>query len=74
MELLYCNSLINPLNAELKPTCHLLALLEAHPILHISRIRVKALVFRMSSNNKPHFSITVENFGIHISPSSFLEV
>jgi hypothetical protein len=30
----------NPLNAKLNPICHLLALLEAHPILHISRIRV----------------------------------
>ena len=33
---------INPLNAELNPICHLLALLGAHHILHISRIRVKA--------------------------------
>jgi hypothetical protein len=31
---------INPLNAELNPICHLLVLLGAHPILHISRIRV----------------------------------
>ena len=31
---------INPLNAELNPTCHLLALLGAHHILHVSRIRV----------------------------------
>ena len=31
---------INPLNADLNPTCHLLALLGAHHILHISRIRV----------------------------------
>jgi hypothetical protein len=31
---------INPLNAELNPICHLLTLL-AHPIFHISRIRVK---------------------------------
>jgi hypothetical protein len=30
----------NPLNAELNPTCHLVALLGAHPILHISRIKV----------------------------------
>ena len=30
----------NPLNAELNPTCHLLALLETHHILHVSRIRV----------------------------------
>jgi hypothetical protein len=32
---------INPLNAELNPICHLLALLEAHYILYVSRIRVK---------------------------------
>jgi len=32
---------INPLNAELNPICHLLALLAAHHILHVSRIRVK---------------------------------
>jgi hypothetical protein len=34
---------LNPLNAELNPICHLLALLGAHHILHISRIRVKIL-------------------------------
>ena len=34
---------LNPLNADLNPICHLLALLGAHHILHISRIRVKAL-------------------------------
>jgi len=32
--------LFNPLKAELNPICHLLALLEAHHILHVSRIRV----------------------------------
>jgi len=32
--------LINPLNADLNPICHLLALLGAHHILHVSRIRV----------------------------------
>jgi hypothetical protein len=36
---------INPLNAELNPICHLLALLEAHPILKISRIKVKLLEY-----------------------------
>jgi hypothetical protein len=30
----------NPLNAELNFICHLLALLGAHHILHVSRIRV----------------------------------
>jgi len=34
--------MINPLKAELNPICHLLALLGAHHVLHVSRIRVKA--------------------------------
>jgi len=34
---------INPLSAELNPICHLLALLGAHHIFHVSRIRVKFL-------------------------------
>ena len=33
----YC---VNPLNPELNPICHLLALLGAHHILHVSRIGV----------------------------------
>jgi hypothetical protein len=37
----YKHNDINPLNAELNSICHLLALLGAHPILHVSRIRVK---------------------------------
>jgi len=32
---------LNSLSAELNPICLSLALLGAHPILHISRIRVK---------------------------------
>jgi len=32
---------INPLNAQLNPICHLLALLGFHHILHVSGIRVK---------------------------------
>ena len=34
----------NALNAELNPICHFLALLGAHPILHVSRITVKAVL------------------------------
>jgi hypothetical protein len=37
----YLSGGINPLNAKLNPICHLLALLGAHLILYISRIRVK---------------------------------
>ena len=33
--------MFKPLNSDLNPTCHLLALLGAHHILHFSRIRVK---------------------------------
>ena len=32
----------NPLNAELNPICHLLALLGAHHIFHVSWLRVKS--------------------------------
>ena len=38
-------SIFNPLNAELNPTCYLLALLGAHHYLQISRIRVKYLIY-----------------------------
>jgi len=34
---------VNPLNAKLNPICHLLALLGAHHILHVSRIRVNSI-------------------------------
>jgi len=34
---------INPLNAELNPICHLLALLGAHHNFHVSGLRVKFL-------------------------------
>ena len=39
--------LINPLNPELNPICYLLALLGARHFLHVSRIRVKLLTFRL---------------------------
>jgi hypothetical protein len=32
---------VNPLNAKLNPICHLLALLGAHHIFHVSGSRVK---------------------------------
>jgi len=40
---------LHPLNAELNPICHLLALLGAHHIFHVSRIRVK--VHKNALNN-----------------------
>ena len=38
---------INPLKPELNPICYLLALLGAQHFLHVSRIRVKLLTFRL---------------------------
>ena len=38
---------INTLKPELNPICYLLALLGAHYFLHVSRIRVKLLTFRL---------------------------
>ena len=38
---------VNPLKPELIPICCLLALLGAHHFLHVSRIRVKLLTFRL---------------------------
>jgi len=37
----------NPLKPELNPICYLLALLGAHHFLHVGRIRVKLLTFRL---------------------------
>jgi hypothetical protein len=41
----------NPLIAELSPICHLRALLGAHHILHVSRIRVKGTNVELYRNN-----------------------
>ena len=38
---------LNPLSPELNPICYLLALLGAHHFLHVSRIRVRLLTFRL---------------------------
>ena len=38
---------LKPLNPELNPICYLLALLGAHYFLHVSRIRIKSLTFRL---------------------------
>ena len=37
------SDIFNPLNAQLNPICHLLALFGAHHILHVRRIRVNVL-------------------------------
>jgi hypothetical protein len=41
--------LINPLNAELYSISYMLALLGAHPVLHVSRIRVNVPTMNVSN-------------------------
>jgi hypothetical protein len=41
----------NPLNTGFNPICHLLPLLGAHHILHVSRIRVRRTVVRKDLGN-----------------------
>ena len=43
---MFAHKVLNPLNPELNPICYLLALL-AHHFIHVSRIRVKSLTFRL---------------------------
>ena len=43
VKLTMCIRFINPLNTELYPICHLLALLGAHHIFHVSGLRVNVL-------------------------------
>jgi hypothetical protein len=38
-----CKTIINPLHAKLNPICHLLALLGAHHIFHVSGLRVNSI-------------------------------
>jgi hypothetical protein len=63
---------INPLNAELNPICHMLALLGAHHILHVSRVRVNYsnfsgwLLFLLSPVNGQGKSLT--NYQIEAYP------
>jgi hypothetical protein len=57
MPVLYIGrTVLNRLNAELNLICHLLALLGAHHIVHVSRIRVKVL--KKSDEVNPNIRVT----------------
>jgi hypothetical protein len=47
----YVILIFKPLNAELNPICHILALFGAHHILHFSRISVKNYLYRSECVN-----------------------
>jgi hypothetical protein len=51
---------IKPLNAKLNPICYLLALLGAHHILHVSRVRVNKTICPHNKNTElPNFYIKI---------------
>jgi len=56
------STLRNPLNPELNPICHLLALLVAHHILNVSRIKVRLAERRnlFSERVPSHFKRSVQ--------------
>ena len=60
---LYCTTSkvkFNPLNAELNPICHLLALLRAHHILHVSGLRVNKRIEQTQLYSPFHGNATGE--------------
>ena len=69
---------INPLNAELNPICHLLALVGDRHILHVSRIRVKLFfLFSLITQIFRLPGLTVSCFGslqLMIKGSNTLEI
>ena len=62
---------VNPLNSELNPTCHLLALLEAHHILHVSRIRVTPICLGCYEKFYVSHSIHIHLLQVFLEISSF---
>jgi hypothetical protein len=51
--------LLNPLNAQLNPICHLLALLGAHPILYVSRIRVNVVLIILKTQQDEFYEVNI---------------
>jgi len=60
----------NPLKAELNPICHLLTLLGAHLIFHVSRIRFNINRTLAQTIEKP--SMRSKPFPLHACPEIYL--
>ena len=57
---------INPLNAELNPICHLLALLGGATIVVVSRLRVKSISKRELCVQEQHSRKQNHRFDVHL--------
>ena len=64
----------NPLNAELNSICHLLTLLGAHHILHISRIRFNLFSKKNYGNISSGFTDAGEALKIHRVTSAVINI
>jgi len=62
---------LNPLNAKVNPICHLLALLGAHHIFHVSRLRVNITFFFICALFKDGVIVSVCLVYIPSTPSLF---
>jgi len=65
---------INPLKPELNPICYLLALLGAHHFLHVSRIRVKLLTFRLLMSYIYIYDISSLKFKTQNTEKNFISI
>ena len=63
----YLPCYFNHLNAELNPICHLLALLGAHQIFHVSGLRVKLVLLLL-----PALPLTHPLVILRVSQSYFI--
>jgi len=64
---------LNPLSAELNPICHLLALLGAHHIFHVSRIRVKnILIYVYVQQDSTLYSLFYLESALHVSGGTII--
>jgi hypothetical protein len=65
-------ALLNTLNAKLNPICHLLALLGAHHILHVGRIRVKDVVHQFVLSFRISWAVwmKLDNYGFRETPKN----
>jgi len=61
------NSAFKGLNAELNPICHLLALLGAHHILHVNRIRVNQFKSRPNTDTRDRHGEIATSVSIRLS-------
>ena len=58
----------NPLNAKLNPICHLLAVLGAHHILHVSRLRVNYHSTTMQNSSSHRIKLLAKGVTCNLRP------